>query len=148
MSKTIDKPRIYPHPSILTNCLNCDDVRVESKNKEIIRTWCKRYGHEIDTHSALNGRFPDFCKLYGENCGRSRIYPDPIIITCCVNCPANRRDLNINTPPLKYKCYEYDQYVDFVDVLMNGHFPEFCNLKVGKRVSKHIRKTAATEATA
>jgi hypothetical protein len=125
----VDKPRIYPHPSIISNCLNCQSIRTKSKNKVVISTRCARYKQEVDTRSAINGRFPDFCKLYGDNgIDRDRIYPDPIKIYCCVNCPANRRDPDSKEAPFKYKCFEYNQYIDFKDALY-GHFPSFCELK-------------------
>jgi len=126
--------RIYPHPSILTSCINCQDVKVKSRNKEITETKCKRYKQEIDFYSAINGKYPNFCKLYGANgMDRMRIYPDPIIVSCCWNCPANRRDPNAsdNEIPLKYKCFEYELplTVDDLTRAMDGIFPSFCKLE-------------------
>lgn len=130
--------RIYPHPSILRNCSNCRDLRTTSKHKVITSTKCARYNQNVDFCSVLNGRYPDFCKLFGENgIDRNRIYPDPTIVYCCANCPANRRDPNFSEDeiPLKYKCFEYDLPLTLEDFerAMDGIYPSFCKLEKVKK---------------
>lgn len=130
--------RIYPHPSIITTCVNCQDVKVTTRDKKITKTRCKRYKQDINFHSALNGKYPCFCKLHGGNgIDRMRIYPDPIIIYCCWNCPANRRDPSApdNIIPLRYRCFEYEHplTVDDLTRAMDGIFPSFCELEKVKK---------------
>jgi hypothetical protein len=127
------KPRIYEHPSIITSCANCQSIRSKSKNKELVSLRCSRYKNTVNVREAINGKYPNFCKLYGSNgIDRERIYPDPIKVFCCANCPANRRDPAWNGEiPITYRCFEYDQPLTLEDFknALDGKFPSFCKLK-------------------
>lgn len=127
----VDKARIYEHPSIITSCANCQSIRSKSKDKTLVSLRCARYKQEIDMSAAFNGKYPDFCKLFGSNgIDRERIYPDPIKVSCCFNCPANRRDptWDEKETPIPYKCFEYNQPIK-MDIELFDKFPSFCKLK-------------------
>jgi len=127
----IDKPRIYPHPSLVRACANCEDLLAKSNAKKVLGLRCKRYKQAVDKNLALNGKYPDFCKLYGENgIDRNRIYPDPVTVYTCFNCPAHRRDPTWKDGeiPIRYKCFEYNQPIT-VDMELFDKFPTFCKLK-------------------
>jgi hypothetical protein len=130
--------RIYEHPSFISNCMNCQSIRVKSKDKQIVSTKCSRYNQAVDTHAAFNGGYPKFCKLPGDNMiDRDRIYPDPIKIYSCSSCPAFRRDPSVTEAPFRFKCFECDedQEINFKEAL-DGIFPKFCKLKIKKRGEK------------
>jgi len=119
------KPRMYPHPSIINSCIGCESCKEFRDEKLFI---CELYYKIIEEEIMGRVRFPKFCKLYGVNLNDTvRIYVYPSTIYCCINCPACKREGK--EPPFKCKCVEYDQYIDFEDVIKNNKFPEFCKLK-------------------
>jgi hypothetical protein len=120
------KPRIYPNPTIINNCISCESCNTDGHDKNEFK--CELYHKIIEEKIIFDIRFPEFCKLDGVNLiDNARIYPYPSTVYCCINCPACRREGE--EPPFKCKCIRYDQYIDLEDALRNNKFPEFCKLK-------------------
>jgi hypothetical protein len=92
-----------------------------------VKMWCTEFDQEVTREAfrdAMDGIFPDFCKL--EKSKHGKTFPYPIKVRSCSGCPSIKR-VGTTKEPLRFRCREYKKEVDG-DTVIDGKVSEICNL--------------------